>query len=304
MFNVIGRDSSELRDLAYAVQVHKCRLLEMDDNKIEQEPPSVGRYAFHPVTKFRRVPAWYNEEDFIMPAVSMDASIPAHQRTGFFFNFDVPKRTAVTLAVLRTNPRTGEVVDPRDYRPFLRFANQAGGQNFYTPGSWNNPPWIDGGRLTAGLIRQFYFVDRATGLALDEYTLPPELQGSDSIMIQFWKCLIPEPPPQPVYRGMDLGLESAPVMRGAKGLGVALGGKMAQRVIDIPEYDKGGDLLWNNRAWALGPAVVIRMCPVPVFEEIQGFSNQGRPQQPAPEDNWPAKKGYPSPSQMKGNLPF
>ncbi len=300
MFYVKGMDSSELRDLAYAVQVHKCRLLEMDDNKIEQEPPSVGRYAFHPVTNFRRVPEWYNDEDFIMPAVPMDASIPAHLRTGFFFNFNVPKRAAVTLAVLRTNPRTGEVVDPRSYSPFLRFANQAGGQNFYTPGSWNNPPWIDGARLSAGIIQQMFFTDWATGLSIDSYTLPPELQGSDSIMIQFWECLIPEPPPQSNYRGM--GLEST--SRSVKSLGVALGGKMAQKVIDIPEYDQEGQRLWNNRAWALGPAVVIRMCPVSLFEEMQGFSNQGRPQPQAPQNNWPANKGYPSPSQMKGKLPF
>ena len=280
----LGFDPYELRDDQLAVHVHKCELLPLDE-KIRPEPASLGQYQFYPVTGYRRVPTWYNDSDFIMPAEPMNAKIPEHLRTGFYFSFFVPRRTAVTLAVLRTNPRTGEVVDPRAYRPSLRFANEPGGQNFYTPGSWNNPPWIDGAKISAGIVRQFFFVNRSTRLSLDEYTLPSELQGSDSIMIQFWSCLLPD------------GLEST------KSPGVALGGKMAQRVNDIPQYDTDGQLLWNNRVWALGPAVVIRICPEPLFDEIRGFSTpQTRLQEPV--TNWPAQSGYPSPADMKGKLPF
>lgn len=298
MFEVMGRDFSKLQSGQFAVYIHKCRLLPLDE-QIYSEPPSTGNHSFYAVTNYRRVPAWYNDPDFIMPAMPQDA-LPEHERTGFYFSFDVPKRTGVTLAVLRTNPRTGEIIDPRTYTPFLRFANEPGGQNFYTPGSWGNPPWIDGAKISQGIIRQFFFVDRATGLSLDEYTLPPELQGSDSIMIQFWRCLIPEPEVKR-WRSESFGLESAP----AKSVGVALGGRMAQRVNDIPEVDIAGQMLWNNRAWMPGPAVTIRICPVPLFEEIKGFSTSARQQTALQQkQNWPAQSGYPSPADMKGNLRF
>ena len=286
-----------------AVDIHKCGLLPFDE-EVRPEPPSLGRYDLYPVADYSRVPAWYNEGDFIMPAKPMDDTVPAHLRTGFYFNFRLPSRTALTIAVQRTNPRTGEAIDPRTYQPLLRFADEPKGQNFYTPGSWNNPPWIDGAKISQGIIRQMFITDRSTGLALDEYTLPPELQGSDSIFMQFWHCLIPEPAPRSQPRSMSL--ESTQVFRGTKGPAVALGGQMAQRVNDVPQRDSGGTYMWIPNIWEMGTSLVIRICSEELFAEIQRYPVQRRPQpqQPTPQNNWPAQSGYPSAADMKGKLPF
>lgn len=221
-----------------------------EDDREHPLPPGLGRLPVHRVADFAdRVPEGWRREDSVF--------IPLFQREALWLGFDGTwwHPCAVAIAAGGVNVITGSPAthtlshDPQNY---LVVPDQ---------------PWLDGFRLTPGVVRQF--VAAPLGWSA---TVAEQLGSGDpsAMRIEVFEAVpgrFPEqPPPEP-----DRVIEGAPMaLPGGLEMGFAAGGRIEQRLYADPY----GFASWRPTP---GADLVLYVVNSEAYERITG-----RPPPPSP----------------------
>ncbi|HKO98693.1 MAG TPA: hypothetical protein VJU86_16965 [Pyrinomonadaceae bacterium] len=212
-------DANRLR-LGERLSVSFQRTLRLpDDGRTYPLPPGLGAFPVRRVADFAdRVPATWRERDGFF--------IPMYQREALWLGFTAAawKPNVVKVGVGRVNAVSGDPWneklhdDPQDY--------------VVCP----NQPWLDGINAGEGYIRQFVAMPLGLGYTVEgQLTGSEEFGGIQLLAYEPKPGRFPDqaPPTESSPTGMPLRL-SAPMTGPSAEMGLAVGGRMKQKIYPDP----------------------------------------------------------------------
>ena len=183
-----------------------------DDGQAYPLPPGLGAFPVHRVEDYSdRVPAAWKEHGGVF--------IPMYQREALWLAFNAAywKPNAVKVGVGKINAVSGEAWDDKlngDTQDYIVCPDQ---------------PWLDGINVGGGLIRQFVAMPLGMGYTVEgQLTEKEEFGGIQILVYEPKPGRFPDQPSPELDR--ELGMLSAPEAAPTGEMGLAVGGKMKQKI--------------------------------------------------------------------------